>query len=203
VEIVPLKLCYKGGRDYLHGTDLYSAIVGHVGEKISDLSRFELFIHKVIRKQCDIAIYKSDEEFTKPDNAVAFYAAYSSDKSGLRGCIIENDSPVECRYEYDEAKVERLCTVNGQMIKMEGDSGYLPVEVAVSMTKQLHQALFPLAEGEKWVFTRLELGRLFDDADALRLRIELLRNMNNNLTKSRMTSGSEEIGHIYFSALRQ
>jgi hypothetical protein len=69
------------------------------------------------------------------------------------------------------------------------------------MTKQLHYALYPTAD--KWIFTRLDLDRLLQKGDEPSFRIEVEHNFNNRLTKSRISSGPEFIGHIYFTLIKK
>ncbi len=91
--------------------------------------------------------------------------------------------------------------MSGDSISIRGDAGYLPIEIAVSMTKQLHNSLLNVSTG-RWIFTKLDMRRLFRPADALSLTITLKENLYHRLTKSEIMSGSDLLGAIYFSLVR-
>lgn len=82
-----------------------------------------------------------------------------------------------------------------------GEAGYSAIEVAVSMAKQLHKALFP-SKDAKWIFTRLELVRLLQDNDSSSLAIKHKHNFNNRLTKSEIFFHERSIGYIYFPLVK-
>ncbi|MBI5643974.1 MAG: hypothetical protein HY954_10935 [Deltaproteobacteria bacterium] len=196
--IVPLTLAYKGQRNYLQGGDLYNGIIdaidGHVDGKKGP---FRLAVHNFASRQCDMLINESGEQLTKPEGLVAEFTIGSA-RGMVTGWLMETERDVVNRNPYDESVIQALCTDEGESIEMRGETPYTPIEVAISMTKQLHYRLYPIVDG-KWIFTKLELGRLLEDNDSARLKVTARHNLNNRLTKSIITAGGEQVGSIYFS----
>lgn len=192
-------MSFKGSRDYLQGTEMVNAICRELAtDSISGHEApLKLAIHRFAQAQCDMLLFDSGEQAAKPASLVAEFAFKSAGKD-IIGWLVETDRPVEGRYPYDEKIIEDLCVIEGESIEIKGESGFTPIEVAVSMTKKLHYRLYPIAQG-KWIFTKLELTRFFDAKDAAHLRIEAKHNMNNRLTKSTILVNGDAVGNIYFS----
>lgn len=114
----------------------------------------------------------------------------------------ESSRKVDCRVDYDEDLVVARCSYGEDSIAILGETGCRPIEVAVSMTKALHNRQMPAVSG-RWIFTKLEMGRLFRPGDARNLSILLRQNLHGRLTKSDIRAGGESIGSIYFSLVPQ
>jgi hypothetical protein len=199
VEYSKLALCYKGDRDYLHGTDIYNAVTEHLAAlyPAGDARASYFIFHAFARRACVMFVGgKGDMGEAKAPPIVEF--GMSFDDAEVTGYLIESDQEITCRNPYDEAKIWRTSVVEGQNISVSGDTGFSAIEVAVALTKQLHNMLFPVPQG-KWVFTKLELSRLLQNADAIEMEISLKSNFNNRLTKSALNARGKQIGHIYFS----
>jgi hypothetical protein len=204
MQRVPVPMCFKGSRTYLHGTDLYNALC----EKVPRLSGLpvqapvRIVIHRLVTHECDILLGAVGESIEKPERPWAEFT-FSTDQGMIAGWMCETDRDVACRYEYAEERIEVKSALNDSKkeIVIHEDTGYSPVEVAVAMTKKMHNAMCPTKA--KWLFTRLELKRLLQASDAHNLRIRLEHNFNNRLTKSSLLSDGEAIGYIYFSLLTQ
>jgi len=198
VQVIPLNLCFKGDRNYLQGADIYNFICENIPNFVIRNIRapFRLIIHRFAHNQCDMLLSLPEEVVNKPDN---FFAEliFSSSRGRISGWLVETERSVTCRNPYNEEKIEKLCIVTDQSIRIKGDSGYSPIEVAVCMTKQLHYILYP--SKDLWIFTRLELNRMFHPNDAHCMQILLKHNFKNLLTKSDISVKSEVIGRIYFS----
>jgi hypothetical protein len=198
---LPLLVCFKGNRDYLQGGDLCNAIMenvrlGYGGE----VSRFKLAFHRFISHQPDAFWVDGEDSLSRPSNRVADFTVTGTN-GNVNGWLVESDRQVNCRVPFDEDRIARLCKMSGESISIRGDAGYLPIEIAVSMTKQLHNSLLNVSAG-RWVFTKLDMRRLFQLDDATSLTITLKENLYNRLTKSEITVGSDLLGAIYFSLVR-
>lgn len=193
-------MCFKGSRNYLHGTDLYNALCLHVPQAsgLATDAPLRIVIHHLVSHECDMLLGGPGETVEKPDKVWAEFS-FTSSKGSISGWMSETERPVLCRYEYAEELIEKNSTVNatGNQIVIVQDTGFSPIEVAVAMTKKLHCSLLPV-QG-KWLFTKLELKRLLNPTDASTLRIKLEHNFNNRLTKSSLTAGDTHIGYIFFS----
>jgi hypothetical protein len=200
-RVVPLRLCFKGERNYLQGGDLCNAVMEAVsGSSVGEAVRFQLAFHRFITKQPDMVWLEGEKTSSKLENVAAEFAV-SGSLGKASGWLIETDREVDCRIPFDEERIARHCGFAGESVSILGDSGYLPIEVAVSMTKQLHNRVLPASVG-RWVFTRLDAARIFQDGDAAALTITLKENLYGRLTKSEIKVRGEPIGHIFFSLVR-
>lgn len=201
---VSIPMCFKGSRNYLHGTDLYTSLCDQV-PKLTGMpiqAPMRIVIHRLVTHECDILLGGVGESIEKPERPWAEFS-FSTGEGIIAGWMCESDRDVACRYEYAEERIERTCELNVEKneVAIHKETGYSAVEVAVAMTKKMHYALWPTKA--KWLFTRLELKRLLQASDASGLSIRLEHNFNNRLTKSSLVSNGEVIGHIYFSLLAQ
>ena len=201
---VPVHMCFKGNRNYLQGADLYNAIVKYASKTTAEklYAPFRMVIHRFAHKQCDMILGNPGEILTKPGHLFAEFI-FSSDEGNVAGWMVETERVIDCRNPYDEKEIERLCVidVDKKATVIQGDSGYSPIELAVSMTKQLHYAVYPT--DASWIFNRLDLEQLFKPSDSYQIQIELEHNFNNRLTKSKIKVADETIGYIYFSLIKK
>jgi hypothetical protein len=202
MQNVPIPMCFKGSRTYLHGTDLYNSLCSVVPQAsgLDIAAPLRISIHRLVTHECDMLLSAPGEAIGKPDKVWAEFF-FSSNKGQVSGWMHETGRPVQCRYEYAEEMIERKSTVDQakSLISIAEDTGFSPIEVAVAITKKMHYTLIPTAA--KWLFTKLELKRLLKAEDARSLHVRLEHNFNNRLTKSSVISDGAVIGHIYFSLL--
>lgn len=118
------------------------------------------------------------------------------------GTLVEEPGEPACRYPYDEESIVARCRVNPgeRSIVLEGEPVLTPIEVIVSMTKALHQALFPSVSG-RWVFCRWESEYWpLAAAPLANLSVMLTQALGTRLTKSAVVFSGERVGWVYFSA---
>ncbi|MCG3772906.1 MAG: hypothetical protein JW384_04130 [Nitrosomonadaceae bacterium] len=199
VQTVPLELSYKGTRDYLHGTDMYNAIMECMGrltpEPLHD--KVKIVIHDFFRNQCDMLYAIGPERCMRPENArLEFYLG-----DNISGWLRETGRPVLTRRPYPEDEMVAKSRIEGQTIFAVPNMGeaFSPIEVLVALTKRLHLAV--RAGASRWAFTRIDLQRPLQDGDSGRLQVELLQTLGNRLTKSAVRIGDVPLGQIYFSAI--
>ncbi|MBE0627712.1 MAG: hypothetical protein IH606_23205 [Burkholderiales bacterium] len=203
MRTIPLEMCFKGSRDYLHGTDMFNSVTkalkNLVPARTVEGSSFYLNIHAIARHQCDMHLADdcSDPE-TKPSGTIVAQFGIQSPDAGIHGWLAETQRPVVRRVPYQEESIEAASRMAGRSIVHVGESPFTPVEVLVAITKVLHSALYPPSRG-RWMLTKLEIGALPLSATIEGMRVELLHNLNNRITKSAFFNGSELSGHIYFS----
>ena len=197
-KIIPLNLCYKGERDYIHSTDIYQELVSNLVESGESIKLFSLSIHKIIRNQCDIIVTESRENIDTK-NKVAQFLIQKNVK--ILGYLSESNKVVNCRYEYNEELMENSIKIVENTIIQTEDISFKPIELISYMTKILHNKLLP-PYGKKWMFTKVETAELFNDANKNRYKIKLNNNFNNKLTKSEIIYSNKIVGHIYFSLVQ-
>jgi hypothetical protein len=188
----------KGNRDYVQAGDMFNVLCERLPQVLQSRVEppFKLIVHKFARKQCDLLICENESSSRRPEALVAEFAC-GIESGRLVGWLVETDRPIEERYEYDEAKIQSLSLIADNAITIAQNSGYSPMEVAVSLTKRIHHALYPTAG--RWIFTRIDLTRFFLPGDSRSMRIRVELNFNNRMTKSSIQASEEVIGHIYFS----
>ncbi|MBI3096120.1 MAG: hypothetical protein HYY97_14730 [Rhodocyclales bacterium] len=196
-QTVPLVLAYKGARSYLHGTDMYNAIMEYFGRVMSQQVRgpLKMVMHEFARNQVDLLYSIGAERCPRPENARLEFSLAGD----VSGWLNETDRPVRSSRPYPEDEIIAGSRLEERAIIAALGAPCSTIEVLVSLTKHLHTTLLPGATG--WAFTKLELQRPLSDDDADDLQVELLNTLGNRLTKSAVRVGSTLLGHIYFSAV--
>lgn len=188
-----LEFCFKGDREYVHGTDIYNKIVNILNTQIN--KNFDLSFHGIAKYNMYISDIKPDNEKTLK---FAFrYINNEKVKKTLYG--IENTYKIECRYKYHENKIYDLSTLNLEAEKVEllVNSTFSFIENCVALNKYLLESLFPNANG-RWYFTRIQLNYVkFKDIYPLELKLKA--NFNFKLTKTEIFIANISVGYIYFS----
>jgi hypothetical protein len=190
---------FKGDRTYIHGTDLFNAIMREA--PAADLRDIQFEVHEVIRTpSCTFEITEDPAEFDALDRCATrcgFSVAGRPVRAGLSGA---GGDPAEIiRQPYDEDRVLRLCRVADDAILLNGESPYSFIETIVPMNKALLTQLFPDAPG-RWLFTRLILGRSCSARENLTLRF--VRNFQFRLVRSDVHLGDKRIGSLDFSVMQ-
>jgi len=196
-ETVQFELAYKGTRTYLHGTDMYNAIVEYLGRAMPQRARgpLKMVMHEFARNQVDLHYHVGTARCPRPANARLEFSLADD----VSGWLCETDRPVLSSRPYPENEIVSGSRIEGQTITAAPGSSFSAIEMLVSLTKRLHSVLRPDAAG--WAFTRLELQRLLVDTDKDNLQVELQHALGNRLTKSAVRAGDASLGHIYFSAV--
>lgn len=195
---MPLDLCFKGSREYVHGTDMYDAIAGFATSKLhGEISALQLGIHRFFSHAPDLVWFGAGQVPERNKSVVANFSMKSGGATH-RGWLEDTTRPVACRRPYDEDRIGNMCRFDESRIILEGTSEFRPIETIVAMTKQLHNRLYRGQAG-RWIFTKLELRRPLVSADASFPSVSLLENLHNRLTKSEIGTTEGPIGHVYFS----
>lgn len=180
---------------------MYEEIVAFARTRVSaTIQKFHLGIHRFCNREPDLLLYATQQVSPRPANVVADFSIATAD-SVSRGVLMESDRPVTRRVPYDEDRILELCKLEQDTISINVDSGFLPIETAVCMTKHLHLSRLPKADG-RWIFTKLDLNRLFESSDSSTMRIALKEDLYGRLTKSEISVSGNNIGSIYFSLVR-
>ncbi len=192
-KVMDLSFCFKGAREYIHGTDIYNQLINLYKSEIK--KDVDLSFHGIARK--NISLYDD-----KPANLqdIKFVFKYTSqDGTKRKKYGVENGIIVNCRYEYDEDKITSICDFkkSAQEVYLSKNSPFSFIENIVALNKYLLESLYPRQTG-KWYFTRLQLVKSID-SDIVPIRLKLVSNFNFKLTKTKIESKDKVIGYIYFS----
>ena len=193
MEKYELNFCYKGGRTYVHGTDIYNMLIEKLDNKMNK-GMFDLSFHGVARKNVLLQGEKPDEDKIK-------FACKYIDTEGIKKTLygIEDKSEVNCRYEYPEERICQLSDLNlsNNEVNLGETTSFSFIENTVALNKYLLESLFSDITG-KWYFTRLQLKKVIRDAE-YPLKLVLKANFNFKLTKSEIFIQDTSVGFIYFS----
>ncbi len=202
METKALAFRYKGGRSYVHGTDMYTEFAGLVEETLPGVTEgsIKMTIRQMITKQCKLVYSLENNIASKPDDHKSEFS-FAIGPTTLTAWLMETDESVSGEYDYNEDEIAQGSAITGETIKLIEETPYSPIEVLVALNKHLHLNLFPDAPG-KWLFTKLELIRLLDEKDPPEFELKFEKNSNFRITKTGIFSGGEKIGDIYFSLLK-
>jgi hypothetical protein len=192
-----MDLKFKGARDYLHGTDIYDGTMQVLQRIAPEFAhgRLRMVIHEFAHRQCDLVCTTGAVPCPRPDDArIEFWLS-----GGVSAWLTETSRPVTRRQPYPEDEIVAVSKIDGQTIQACGVPPFSPIEMIVTLTKELHLAL--RGRNKRWAFTRLELERPLAAGDPVGLRIELLQSLGNRLTRCAVRSAGEPLGHIFFSAV--
>ncbi len=193
MEEYDLEFCFKGSRNYVHGTDIYQKIVDLLSNDIEE--KFDLSFHGVAMNNMQLS-----HQIPKDESLIKFVCKYiDKSKNKIMFYAIEIDSKIDCRYTYLEKDICSLSKVNTveKVVVLTQETSYTFIENSVALNKYLLETLFPDANG-KWYFTRLQLTQLPKEI-FYPLKLILKANFNFKLTKTEIYIDNNFIGYIYFS----
>ena len=201
--ILPTTLRFKGERDYLQGGDIYDGLVA--GLKAGGLGELDgpilLKMASFARRQIDVHVDEGDTAPAPPSDTVGHFRAILTGTPRF-GWIVESNRQVTDRRAFDESRITDNATVSGDQISYAGHEDSTPSEIAVALTKHLHNALFP-PQGRRWIVTGFDLSRPFEDQDMPAMAVRLAHNMNNRLTKSSVSCGGVALGSLFFALVER
>jgi len=188
---------YKGGRDYVHGTDIFNKLAGLFD--LDSQTPLSISFHKIIRSPSLLLSYSSrKQDLSEGEGEKVAHGFF--DKGGERThFVLAEVDPGDCPGEsrpYDEQSIADRSTIEGQRVLISDLGEYSFIENVVALNKHLLQTLFPDKDG-KWLFTRVELEGVPSDDGSIEL--ELLHNLNFKLTKTQVVCGGAPAGNIYFT----
>jgi hypothetical protein len=192
-----LDFCYKGNRNYIHGTDVYNTITSYLEKNTYQYDNLDLSFHKIAVNNITLT------DKMPIENDIKFVFKYMTPDGGKMVVYgIENQQEVICRYPYPEEDICNLSELDilQKEVKLTQNSSYTFIENCVALNKYLLENLFQNAEG-KWYFTRLQLKIIPKDI-FYPLKLKFKINFNLKLTKTEIFIDNKTIGYIYFSILQ-
>lgn len=188
-----LEFCFKEGRHYVQGPDIYNKVLALLEADMRG-DDFDLSCHGLLSDD----VYLSEEK--PPDKeTLKFIVKYIGKDAFPRVLFgVAGGTPIKCEIAYDEEEIRCRLTLHlaAQEVTLAEPTPYTFIENAVAMNKYLLQNLFPAAVG-KWLFVRVHIKKM--PAASYPLRLILRENFNFKLTKTEMTINGEHIGFLYFS----
>jgi hypothetical protein len=193
-----LELPLKGGRTYVRGADIYSAILDIVSRDWAGTAgRCRLAFHRLPRRRLYLYAGHAVKAFAPPQSAIADFRVGRSE-SEVAGWIEETEAPIVDKIAFDEDALLGEFNMSGVEIFPSGPRCCPAIDLAVVLTKTLHNTLRPPRDG-KWIFTRLDTERPLLASDTREMSIALVKELGSRLTRSDIRVGGRGIGSIYFS----
>ncbi|MBL4711036.1 MAG: hypothetical protein JKX75_00790 [Gammaproteobacteria bacterium] len=191
-----LEFCFKGKRNYVHGTDIYNKVIKNLDKNQIIYSNIDFSFHGVSQENLRISKIKPLDE----KNLKFVYKYKNKNNQQEVFYATQDNSSIDCRYEYDEESISTLSQmdIEKQEINLSVPTSYTFIENVVANNKFLLEQLFPQADG-KWYFTRLQLHEKIDENNIYPLRLLFKNNFNFKLTKTEISLNDKLVGFIYFS----
>lgn len=196
-----LEFCFKGTRTYVQGPDIFDAVLEKIHKqynknKITDI---KYSAHEMLLTNADIFFVKifKKEDFRKINSIITF----KIDSKKISVVIVENSIKIECATEYSEDIVRNNSIINNENISFKNILQDSLTEIVVSMNKYYFQET--ITKNGKWIVTKFEYNNLNDivDINNKELKLELINNFNNKLTKSKIKVDNLVVGYLYFSLI--
>ncbi len=200
---LPLPSRFKGGRDYLHGTDIHDAVckaldaAGH-----DDIRKIDLTFHKIVREGLDAELVERSGAGAPPADAAVVFQFQAGERA-FAVYLRPTGEAVTTRDPYPEEQIVDACRFELERKEVTAPEAlpFSNIEILVAMNKALLERLFPDVGG-KWYFTRLQLTESIWQRKFSTLLVRLEANMNFLVTKSSITADGRPLGHIYFSLVK-
>ncbi|NTW48868.1 MAG: hypothetical protein HGB19_03885 [Chlorobiales bacterium] len=190
-----LVLKYKGGRDYLHGTDMFNETLTWLNSQRKDVKEIDFAFHRLAIRQLKAVLGPLPE-------GIMPVAVCSFTSGGVRESVslVETDHPVMERYPYPEDEIvsPMVIDIAGRKGVLSCETAYSDIELWVAMTKALHQKVFSQLKG-KWLFVRARFPQFVRHAAAKERTLVIAASFNDKLTRSEVFLDGVKSGEIYFS----
>lgn len=198
-DIFELDFCFKGERDYVHGSDIFNKLSDILQNSGIENREMDFSIHGISRSNLTVTTEKPDDL-----TSIRFALKYVGEndlKESLYG--IENQRKIECRYAYPEGLiVEKIISGENEFeAELREDSSFTFIENLLVLNKFLVNRII-LNQNGKWYFTKLQLKKNVS-SDFLPLKLVFKNNFNYKFTKTEIFVNSESVGFVYFSLTRK
>jgi len=198
-QIIPMSFRFKGNRDYIHGPDIYNEMIRSVATHYGrdGLGKLRLTMRKFATKQCDMT-FGDLQDTPLISKRIVSELIIDTDRGREMFRLVETDKPIHERYNFDESLIENISKIDNHRIILAQDSGYSEIEIAVSLTKQLHNNFFP-SDNARWIVTMVDLDKPLSKQYGAISSVKFEQGFGDRLTRSQIMSGDTILGRIYFS----
>ena len=189
-----LDLPFKGGRPYLHGSDIVPALLALTGP----VTRASFQFHRMATRTL-VARALDEAQLTALRASEGLFALMSGLDAGTGSrrlvAVVESEvqTPI-ARVPYDEDAVVSAARLDGPAIEDDrADAGSF-----MERTLALHKRLLNTLHGPAaWLFSRLDLAHA--PVNPLRLRLRFQRRVGSDVFFSALEGDGEALGTVYFT----
>lgn len=200
--VLPSTLRFKGAREYLHGTDIYDALIDQcartgLGEVDGPL---DLTFSRFCTGQMDFRFAENEDDRCRPEDTVGHFNLTTGQAIRF-GWMVQTTRPVTDHYAFDEDAITRRSKIANEIIADGGANDARPIEVVVALTKHLHCTVLPI-DNERWIMAQLRMSRPLRQSDKGSIEIHLINRTNTRLTKSSLYVGCDRVGEVLFTSVK-
>lgn len=189
--LITLHLKYKGSRTYLHGSDIFNALVDLFSETNSGyLSK--LVFKSFARNQIEVLLSQPGHDVSTLGNGVWKMTDGAEQRFWLR----ESREPVAESYPYDEDAITSKAIQVVESILLETQNAYSTIENIIALTKHLSYLLTPDVDG-KWLFGQIDLLQALPERWES-IQINRKACVANAFSRNRIEIDGHDIGEIRF-----
>ena len=194
-----LEFCFKGSRNYVQGPDIFESVLDKVQNDfdLNKLKKIKYAAHNMLYSNADLYIIK---DFKKEDfKVINSIITFTFEDKKYYAIVTKNEKQISCKVKYSEEIVRTHSKINNQTIIFKNILDDSLTEIIVSMNKFYLQET--VTKDGKWIVAQFEYGDLikyFDIKNKI-LKLELVSNFNNKLTKNKVFIDNNLVGYLYFS----
>ena len=198
-DVINLEFCFKGSRKYIQGPDIFDAVVKQLEKKFNNLTNIKYTAYQMLHNNATMQIVK---KVVKSDYSIInSIISFVTNDIKYYVVVFDNNKMVECSIDYSEEIVEQNSTISENVITFKNTLHHSFTELIVSMNKFfLNQTI---DEKGKWIVTKFDyydIDKLVE-IENIEIKLELLQNLHNKLTKSQLYLDNEPVGYLYFSLI--
>lgn len=188
---------FKGGRDYLHGTDVLPIALHAIanGRPLVAVRDIDIVFHALARNGLTLG-----EDMPSGQEAKAQLSC-TIDGTRRKLFLVADGRPITERHPYPEEQMVAVTTIDAQLAIARSTASlpFTNIERWIAMTKALHHAVYPEAKG-KWLFVRAKLASYLDTTrENAEHVVQIQSDFGGKLTRSTLAVDGRNIGDIFFA----
>ena len=186
-----LSLKFKGDRNYLHGTDIFTSLLDITGS----IKNVSIRFHKKVSKNLIVHFIdlESLEKF-RSLNEICVLMSYQKSDGMKIAVATEGAENITERREYIEENVVVNSEIYGNKITQNQSYFGNLIERIVALNKKLLNHLYG---NKSWFFTQLDIDEYYPNT--VKLSIEFDRSIGGLMYKTILYVNEKKVGSIIFS----
>jgi len=196
-----LEFCFKGSRKYVQGPDIFDAVVEQLRSKFNDIKNVKYSAYEMLHHNA--SLYITDKFVKNEYPIINSLITFISDGIKYYAVVCKNSNNIDCSVEYSEKTVQDNSKIEGTTIIFENTIHGSFTEITVSMNKHFLNQTSSCSG--KWIVTKFDYEDI-NDIMVIRnrqIKIELVQNLHNKLTKSILYIENQKVGHLYFTLIEK
>lgn len=181
---IALDIPFRGGRDYVHSTDLFAALDNLAAKFLAPRAYLKIL---TLRRPAHRQV--AAHFLPHPDTFGSFALALAHQT--LEGWLVESPAPITRRIAFDEVAISRAAVSEpGRVFLAAPVKGYSGFEQMIVLFKMLCAQSHPGV----WLFTGIELNRALGTEASL--AVSRTQTVANRLVDARLDQDGEMVGRV-------